>query len=97
MHAINALHDHSDSRISIRAGAEENRVVAEISGNGAGIPPDVQQRIFQPFFTTKSGGKGLELGLFISHRIVTDRHGGAIGFDSKPGGTIFRIKLPITR
>jgi signal transduction histidine kinase len=95
--AIDALHDHSDRRISIRTRNEENRVVVEITDNGAGIPEDVRPRVFQAFFTTKRDGKGLGLGLVISHRIVTDRHGGAIEFDSKPGETLFRVKLPITR
>ncbi len=95
--AIDALHDRSERRISIRTRAAENRVMVEITDNGTGIPEDVRPRVFQAFFTTKSGGKGLGLGLVISHRIVTDRHRGAIEFDSKPGETLFRVKLPITR
>ncbi|HEY0799136.1 MAG TPA: ATP-binding protein, partial [Candidatus Baltobacteraceae bacterium] len=76
VNAIDALHDHSDRRISIRTHSEENRVVVEITDNGAGIPEDVRPRVFQAFFITKRDGKGPGLGLVTSHRIVTNRHGG---------------------
>ena len=57
---------------------------------------DVQARVFEPFFTTKDVGKGTGLGLDISRRIVVDRHGGDISFESRPGATTARVRLPIS-
>src|SRR5437762_14049865 len=76
---------------------EDNQLVVEIVDNGAGIPPEVQSRMFEPFFTTKSVGTGTGLGLVISNRIVGDRHGGEIEFESRPGETRFKVRLPINR
>ena len=67
-------------------------VILEVEDTGAGIPADVQSRLFDPFFSTKENGTGL--GLSISARII-DRHGGALGFETRMGeGTIFRVSLP---
>ncbi len=70
-------------------------MVVEIVDNGAGIPPEVQSHMFEPFFTTKAVGSGTGLGLVISNRIVADRHGGEIEFESKPGETRFKVRLPV--
>ncbi|HEX30109.1 TPA: hypothetical protein ENG04_08520 [Candidatus Poribacteria bacterium] len=68
-------------------------VVVEISDTGPGIPDEVKERIFNPFFTTKDTGTGL--GLAIVHRIV-EAHGGTISVrDRKGGGATFVLKLPI--
>jgi len=68
--------------------------VVEIGDRGPGIPPEIQQQLFNPFFTTKDGGTGL--GLPISLRIV-EEHGGAIEVQSQVGqGTTFRVLLPTT-
>jgi signal transduction histidine kinase len=68
-------------------------VVVDVADDGPGIADDLQDRIFNPFFTTKDGGTGL--GLSLTHRIVED-HGGAIDVRSTPGaGTTFRIVLPL--
>jgi PAS domain S-box-containing protein len=75
------------------AGAAGRRVAIEIEDNGAGIPPAILDRIFNPFFSTKEGGTGL--GLALTHKIVDD-HGGAIDVRSTPGvGTTFRLVLPL--
>jgi signal transduction histidine kinase len=76
---------------------EDNQLVVEIVDNGPGIPPDVQAHMFEPFYTTKAVGSGTGLGLIISNRIVADRHGGEIEFESKPGETRFRVRLPLDR
>lgn len=74
----------------------KSRVVISISDNGSGMTPQVQQHLFNPFFTTKPPGRGTGLGLSISYRIVVDRHGGLIKCDSVFGqGTEFAIELPI--
>jgi signal transduction histidine kinase len=70
-------------------------VEIRIRDNGIGIPPDVKEKIFNPFFTTKPAGEGTGLGLSISHDIVVKQHGGTIDIDTKPGAfTEFIITLP---
>ncbi len=76
---------------------EADAVVVRITDDGPGIDPDVLQRVFEPFFTTKDVGKGTGLGLDISRRIVVDRHGGEITFESFPGSTTARVSLPLHR
>ena len=56
-----------------------------IRDNGICIPPDVKEKIFNPFFTTKPAGEGTGLGLSISHDIVVKQHGGSIEVDTEPG------------
>ena len=73
----------------------ENSVT--VIDNGRGIPTEIQSRIFEPFFTTKGVGSGTGLGLIISNRIIADRHGGEIEFESKPGETRFKVRLPLVR
>jgi len=84
-------------KICIGTCHEYNQVVVEIVDNGSGIPPEVQSHLFEPFFTTKSVGSGTGLGLVISNRIVAGRHGGEIEFESRPGETRFKVRLPIGR
>ena len=72
-----------------------DRVEITIRDNGTGIPPDVKEKIFNPFFTTKPAGEGTGLGLSISHDIIVKQHGGSIGVDTQPGEfTEIRIILP---
>jgi signal transduction histidine kinase len=73
-------------------GHETAAVILEVSDNGKGIPPEVQKRLFDPFFSTKETGTGL--GLPIAARIV-ERHGGMLQYQTRPGhGTIFGVVLP---
>ena len=59
------------------------------------MPPDVKDKMFNPFFTTKPAGEGTGLGLSLSHDIVVKQHGGSIEVDTSPGEyTEFRIVLP---
>jgi two-component system NtrC family sensor kinase len=70
-------------------------VLIKIADNGPGMPPAIQKRIFETFFTTKPVGKGTGLGLAISHQIVTQKHGGQLLMRSVPEtGTEFEILLP---
>jgi signal transduction histidine kinase len=91
--AIDAV--NGAGKICVGTCQEDNQVVVEIVDHGAGIPLDVQSHMFEPFFTTKPVGAGTGLGLIISNRIVADRHGGEIEFESKPGETRFKVRLPL--
>jgi signal transduction histidine kinase len=72
----------------------ETGVEVRITDDGPGIPEDHQHRIFDPFFTTKAVGAGTGLGLDTARRIVVDRHEGDLRFTSKPGETVFTVRLP---
>jgi signal transduction histidine kinase len=91
--AIDAMDGHG--RVRIRTRHDERAVLVEIADQGQGIPPDLASRIFDPFFTTKEVGKGSGLGLDIVRRIVIDRYGGEVTFDSTPGETRFLVRLPL--
>ena len=70
-------------------------VEVRIRDNGNGIPPEVRDRIFNPFFTTKPTGQGTGLGLSISHDIVVQQHHGQLEVNSEPGRfTEFVVRLP---
>ena len=72
-----------------------DRVEIRIRDNGTGIPPEVKEKMFNPFFTTKPAGEGTGLGLSISHDIIVKQHAGAIAVDTEPGQfTEFTIVLP---
>jgi len=78
-------------RVSVRLERKENSVLLVVSDNGSGIPPDIQDKIFEPYFTTKKDGTGL--GLAIVERLVTE-HQGYIWFESSSQGTHFFVELP---
>jgi signal transduction histidine kinase len=72
-----------------------DRVEVRIRDNGTGIPPEVREKMFNPFFTTKPAGEGTGLGLSISHDIIVKQHGGSIEVETRPGEfSEFRIVLP---
>lgn len=72
-----------------------DRVEIRIRDNGTGIPPEVKDKMFNPFFTTKPAGEGTGLGLSMSHDIIVKQHGGTIDVATEPGQfTEFRIVLP---
>jgi signal transduction histidine kinase len=73
-------------------------VEVRVRDNGIGIRPEIRDKLFQPFFTTKPTGEGTGLGLSISYDIVTHQHGGSIEVESRPGEfTEFKIRLPRDR
>ena len=73
----------------------EYGVEVRVHDNGTGIPADIRDKLFQPFFTTKPTGEGTGLGLSISYDIVTQQHGGTITVESEPGSfTEFTVRLP---
>ena len=94
----NAIHAvNGKGKICIGTSKEDDQLVVEIVDDGPGIPANVQPHLFEPFFTTKAVGSGTGLGLVISNRIVGDRHGGEIEFESRPGETRFKVRLPLVR
>lgn len=80
--------------VAVRASARDGQVRLQISDDGGGIPPADLARVFDPFFSTRSGGEGTGLGLSIVHRLVTE-HGGTIRVHNDPaGGAVFTVSLP---
>jgi signal transduction histidine kinase len=72
-----------------------DEIEVRVRDNGIGIPPEIRDKLFQPFFTTKPTGEGTGLGLSISYDIVVQEHGGSIAVDSHPGEfTEFTLRLP---
>ena len=72
-----------------------DRVEFMIRDNGAGIPPESREKMFNPFVTTKPAGEGTGLGLSISHDIIVKQHAGSIEVETQPGEfTEFKIVLP---
>ena len=86
--------DYQPKLIAITTGLS-SKVEIRIRDNGIGIPPEVKDKMFNPFFTTKPAGEGTGLGLSLSHDIIVKQHGGSIEVDTKPGEfTEFKIILP---
>jgi signal transduction histidine kinase len=81
--------------VSTRLGEAADRVAIVVEDNGPGVPPELKEKVFQPYFTTKQGRGGTGLGLAIVHRIVSD-HGGRIAVTEVPkGGARFVVELPL--
>ncbi len=95
INAIDALEKSSNPQIKISTETQESFALIRITDNGMGITPEVQQKIFNPFFTTKTVGKGTGLGLSTSYKIIVDKHKGKLECHSTPRiGTEFLIALP---
>ena len=81
--------------LSVSSRANGRQVNLTVRDNGAGIPPEVMDQVFNPFFTTKPTGEGTGLGLSLSYDIVAKQHGGEMTVSSEPGAfTEFQITLP---
>ncbi|NEQ31290.1 MAG: GHKL domain-containing protein, partial [Leptolyngbya sp. SIO4C5] len=81
--------------LTIKTCRFQDFVRVEIIDSGTGIPPEIQSRIYEPFFTTKAVGKGSGLGLETVRRIVENRHHGTLAVESVPGKTCFAVCLPV--
>ncbi len=92
LNAVQAVEDQSEARIGLRSYVDRrSRPVIQVEDNGPGIPPDVQEKIFVPFFTTKEDGSGI--GLSLSRQIMR-LHGGSISVRSAPEeGTVFTLRF----
>lgn len=74
----------------------DQRIQIQISDNGVGIPENIQAYVFNPFFTTKTVGKGMGMSLAIGYQIITENHQGQIYLDSNSGeGTTFCVEIPV--
>jgi signal transduction histidine kinase len=93
--AIDALGEQGTITITTRR--EAGGAGVDVTDDGPGIAPEVRERVFDSFFTTKDVGHGIGLGLSTAHRIVVDRHRGSISVDSDPGATSFHVWLPLTQ
>ena len=81
--------------LSVVTSEISDAVEINVRDNGVGIPAEIRDKLFQPFFTTKPTGEGTGLGLSISYDIITQQHGGSINVDSKVGEySEFTIRLP---
>ncbi|GAB7078625.1 ATP-binding protein [Megalodesulfovibrio paquesii] len=95
---INAVHaiEPGNGRIALQAQEEDGQVLIRVQDSGRGIPPEVRDKVFDPFFTTRGESGGTGLGLSIVYGII-ERHKGKITVESTPGtGTTFTIRLPAT-
>jgi PAS domain S-box-containing protein len=93
--ARDALTEAGGGTLTIRTLRSDGRLLIEFQDDGAGIPPENRQKLFNPFFTTKDIGKGTGLGLSIAYGII-EEHNGKIEVESEPGrGTTFIVELPI--
>jgi signal transduction histidine kinase len=92
--AIQAM--DGSGNLTIRTAHENDEMIrVEICDDGPGIPEDIIERIFTPFFTTKAFGEGTGLGLDLAWRIVVEKHNGDLRVRSKPGDTRFIVLLPL--
>ena len=83
-------------KVTVRTKKLKDKIEISVEDNGGGIPSDIKEKIFQPFFTTKPTGEGTGLGLSLSYDIITKGHGGTIKLETKEGeGTEFIIQLPV--
>jgi len=89
--AIQAMQGKGILEVGVRQ--QEQDLVVEVTDSGCGIPPEIADKIFQPFFTTKPAGEGSGLGLDIVQKIIK-KHQGTITFTSVPGRTTFTVILP---
>lgn len=95
-HAIKARPGPAHGLIGIESLRRDGMVEIVVADNGTGMPADVRDRAFEPFFSTKSAGEGSGQGLAICRSIVTEQHGGEIELWSEIGvGTRFTVRLPI--
>jgi signal transduction histidine kinase len=92
--AIQAMDGHGT--LTVRTGRDsDNSVQVIIGDDGPGIPEDIVDRIFTPFFTTKPFGQGTGLGLDLAWRIIVEKHQGNLRVESRPGDTRFIVSLPL--
>ncbi len=90
--ALQAVDGHGRVVLRLRAEVEHGRALVEVEDSGPGVAPELGERIFEPFFSTKTGGSGLGLALV---RKIAEEHGGGVALVSQPGQTCARLWLPL--
>jgi C4-dicarboxylate-specific signal transduction histidine kinase len=88
-----ATQNVADPTITIEIGGEEGRCVVTITDNAGGIPEEIIDKIFDPYFTTKGPDKGTGVGLYMSKTIVEKNMGGTLSACNVDGGAQFRIEV----
>jgi signal transduction histidine kinase len=91
--AIDALGE--SGTITVRTQRDGDCILVDIADSGPGIPVEARKHVFEPFYTTKEVGHGTGLGLDTVRRIVVERHGGSVTFETGDSGTTFHIWLPL--
>ena len=96
-HAVGSkMAEGEKGNILISTKLNGNHAELRVRDSGTGIPENIQDKIFNPFFTTKEVGKGTGQGLSITHSVIVNKHGGTITFETAPGeGTTFIVSLPV--
>ena len=93
--AFQAVKGVESPEVTVKTQMKDGMVEISVRDNGLGIPEDIKDKIFQPFFTTKPTGEGTGVGLSLSYDIVTKGHGGELNVETKEGvGSEFIIYLP---
>jgi signal transduction histidine kinase len=82
--------------ITLRTVRDGECILVDIADTGSGIPAEARSHVFEPFFTTKDVGRGTGLGLDTARRIVEERHGGSLTFDTGAEGTTFHVWIPLS-
>jgi signal transduction histidine kinase len=88
---MESFNDESDKKIFLSAGENEGFALVKVEDNGPGIPGELKNQVFSPFFSTKKRGSGLGLSFA---RQVMNLHGGEISVSSEKGKTIFSLSFP---
>ncbi|HLW57074.1 MAG TPA: HAMP domain-containing sensor histidine kinase [Bacteriovoracaceae bacterium] len=91
--AYDALQGIKDAHVNIRVKEEDSYLTINVEDNGIGIPAEIQDKVFDTFYTSKTPDKGTGLGLSLSKKLTNNNHG-EISFTSSPGKTVFALKFP---
>ncbi|MEZ5931703.1 MAG: sensor histidine kinase [Alphaproteobacteria bacterium] len=95
-HAIKARPDRERGLITIKTSSDNGWIRVTVADNGTGIPDQLRERVFEPFFSTKDAGEGSGQGLSICRKIVGEQHGGGIELSTEVGrGSTFTVSLPL--
>lgn len=94
---LHIIHDSDEAaslgQVVLSVASEGDNVVIQVRDNGCGIPSDYGDKVFEPYFTSKSASKGTGIGLYMSRLIVEESMGGRLSYTSDSDGTIFRVEL----
>ncbi|SFV55790.1 histidine kinase [hydrothermal vent metagenome] len=88
-----SINETKDPTIVLRTYREENYYVISICDNGGGVPDEIKEKIFEPYFSTKKAKNGTGLGLYMSKIMIEDHHGGTLSVENIDGGACFYIKF----